>query len=329
MPDLWNECFNQSMGMTPNEFEQTFCRQCRNPTCDRSAGSGLRWLKRIMTQEERLLNNPKFADPNDPRFKEIRSVEFPSALKEAMKLEISERRGDWTVPTELDTMQLAAEMRSAPLSQIVVPPTPAAPPPPSPTPPSTPEVEEDDDESVGRILRRMDISGSGKNVYQVTLIERIVGRPEWMCTCKAFEFGRARPCKHIEYAMSIPEEVEAPKPVPAGPPPARFQAPSPPPAAAKAKEAPKAVQKNNPPETKPPTGPRQPFYPTQPNIPMPSGGIMIDGSAPPPPKDRGPNRPNISPQADSWAPPPATTKPNVIPVGGRVVMGGKPPGDKK
>ena len=327
MPDLWNECFNPSMEMSPNDFERTFCRQCRNPTCDRSAGSGLRWLKRILTQEERLLNNPKFADPNDPRFKEIRSVEFPSALKEAMKLEISERRGDWTVPTEADTAMLAAEMRSAPLSQIVVPPTPEKPPTP-PAPPPVPEEVEDDDGPVGRILRRLDISGSGNSVYQVTLIERIVGRPEWMCTCKAFEFGRARPCKHIEYAMTVPEETEPPKPAPAGPPPARFQAPPPPKEAPK--EAPKAVQKNNPPETKPPTtGPRQPFYPTQPNIPMPSGGIMIDGSAPPPPKERAPNRPASAPQADPWAVPPASSKPNVIPVGGKVVMGGKPPGDKK
>lgn len=325
MPDLWNECFNPSMGMTPNDFERTFCRQCRNPTCDRSAGSGLRWLKRIMTQEERLLNNPKFADPNDPRFQEIRRVEFPSALKEAMKLEISERRGDWTVPTEADTLQLAAEMRTAPLSQIVTPPTPAPPPTPaSPPPVQAPVVVEDDDEAVGRILRRMDISGSGKNVYQVTLIERIVGRPEWMCTCKAFEFGRARPCKHIEYAMSVPEEVEPPKPAPAGPPPARFQAPPPP-----KSPPPKTEPRNNPSEQKPNLSPKQPFYPSQPNIPMPSGGIMIDGSAPPPPKERGPNRSAAPPQADPWAPPPVSSKPNVIPVGGRVVMGGKPPGDKK
>jgi|GEM_PF-1741531 len=317
MADLWNECFVPSMEVSPNDFERMFCRQCRNPTCDRSAGSGLRWLKRILTQEDRLLSNPKFADPNDPRFKEIRSVEFPSALKEAMKLEISDRRGDWTVPTEADTMRMAAEMRSAPLTQIIVPPTPE----PAPKPPPPPVVEEDDDDGpVGRILRRLDISGSGKNVYQVTLIERVVGRPEWMCTCKAFEFGRARPCKHIEYAMTVPEEEEPPKPVPAGPPPARFQAPPPP------KSPPPPAPKNNTPEQKPNLTPRQPFYPTQPNIPMPSGGIMIDGSAPPPPKERGPNR-TATPQADAWAPPPA--KPNVIPVGGRVVLGGKPPGDKK
>jgi hypothetical protein len=312
MPDLWNECFNPSMNTSPNDFERMFCRQCRNPTCDRSAGSGLRWLKRILTQEDRLLNNPKFADPNDPHFREIRSVDFPSALKEAMKIEISDRRGDWTIPTEADAMQLAAEMRSTPLSHIATPPVPLVAPAPSPPVQSPTPVVEDDDEAVGRILRRMDIAGSGKSVYQVTLIERIAGRPEWMCTCKAFEFGRARPCKHIEYAMTVPdEEPTEPKPIPAGPPPSKFQAPPPP--------------KSNTPEPKPPgINPKQPFYPTQPNIAMPSGGIMIDGSAPPPPKERVSNRP--TPQADPWAPPPV--KPNVIPVGGKVVLGGKPPGGK-
>jgi len=139
-------------------------------------------------------------------------------------------------------------------------------------------------------------------VYQVTLLERIEGHPEWICTCKAFEFGRARPCKHITYAMSVPEETDAPKAAPEGPPPAKFQAP-----------APKSI-----------LNPKQPFYPSLPNIPMPSGGIMVDGTAPPPPKDRAHHRQGV---VDSWASPPA--KPNVIPVGGKVVMGGKPPGEKK
>ena len=319
MPDLWNECFVPSMGMAPNDFEKMFCHQCRNPVCDRSAGSGLRWLKRIMTQKERLLDNPKFADSRDPKFADIRSVDFPSALREAMKIEISDRRGDWSIPTEEDASQLVAEMRSAPLTHVIVPPAfKPAPPAPAVTV-ATGAEDEDDGDVVGRILRRHEIAGSGKNVYQVTLLERVVGQPEWMCTCKAFEFGRARPCKHIEYAMSLPVEDEpVVKPAPPGPPPSRFQGPP-----APAKTAPPAKPPMQPPASK------QPFYPTLGNIPVPSGGVMVDGSAPPPPKDRAGARPPPGASADPWAPLPTKSKPNVVPVGGRVVLGsGKPPGEK-
>jgi len=57
---------------------------------------------------------------------------------------------------------------------------------------------------------------------------------------------------------------------------------------------------------------------------MPSGGIMADGTAPPP---RPAALPPTTPAADPWALPPDKAPPargTVVPVGGKVVMGKKP-----
>lgn len=259
MPDEWDNCFDPAMGLNPEAFSHTFCRVCRNSACDRSSGEGLKWLKRISTQADRLLNNPKFADPSDPRFADIRNIEFPSALREAMRIEINERRGDWSIPSETELVGLTAEM-AAP-APIIAAPLAVKPEP--------------------KVLQRFEIKGTQNQTYIVTQVEGVT--PQWQCTCKAFEFKRTAVCKHIEQAMTlVPEEPPA---VPVG-----FQAPMDP-------------------------IPGRAFYPGKGNIPMPSGGIMIDGSTPPAPKDR-----TRTPVDNPWAPPPP--KPNVIPVGGKVVMGG-------
>jgi hypothetical protein len=276
MGDLWNECFTLEAQMTPQQFETTFCQICRNGICDRSAANGVQWLKRILTQQERLLDNPHFADPNDPSFASIRERDFPSTLKEAMRLEISERKGDWSVPTEIETNAYALEMMG------IVSPAPS-----EPKGFQAPEIEVKDED---RIIRRMTVQGSTKGSSYTVTLWNLEGKETWSCTCKAFEHGRANPCKHIQAVMSnAPEESEEPKPEdskPSGPvvTPPRFQ---------NAKQMP---------------------LPKMSNIPMPTGGLMVDGSKPP-----SPNR-VVEPKADPWAATPTVAK--VVPVGGKIKMGG-------
>lgn len=320
MSDFWNECFEPQHGVPPKNFEQTFCRVCLNPECVRSAASGTRWVRRMATQAERLLENPQFADPNDPKYRDLRSIDFPSALREAMRLEIATRRGDWSVPTSEDAQQLAAELaaRTAP---------PLAPPEPEPAPPVV------GDEPVGQVLQSYEIRGSTGDVYKVQLVEKVVGLPTWTCTCKAFEFGRARPCKHIEYAQSlsapdpVPTKPETPAPQPAPPKSEQVQAPT------GSNPSPSRFQgQAQPPPTSPPS--RRQFLPPMGNIPLPSEGVMVDGSTPPKPAERPdvrakPTTATPPPEVDPWAAPVPPKKPsNVVPVGGRVVLGGKP-GEKK
>ena len=290
MSDFWNECFDPTVKMPPKDFERTFCRVCRNPQCERSAGSRDPWAQRMATQVDRLLVNPKFADPNDPQFKDIRDLDFPSALREAMRIEISDRRGDWSVPSAQDVAALAASLTA------------------QPSRPSEP-VESPFTE---KVLRTFSVKGDSGETYTVSLEAKAPGSPpRWTCTCKAFAFRRVDVCKHIQAASQEPEpeeEVEAP---PASPPqptqaaPARFAAPPTPPDRQAA-----------------PQPATRPFYPTVPNIPMPPGGVMIDGSAPPLPRLRQAPAAPAAPVHDPWAPPPKKKQDVVVPVGGKVVIGG-------
>lgn len=286
MADFWNKCFDPKMGLTPNDFETTWCRICRNQECSRSRGSATSWIQRISTQEDRLLLNPKFADPSDPTFRDIRSVDFASAVMAAMRLEVSDRKKDWTVPTEADVVSMASEMAAGEESTQR-----------HPTSPMDTRGHPQAPASTPKVLQSFSIRGTKGDDYAVTLVEGDRG-PEWRCTCLAWVHGRTRPCKHVEYAVGLlEEEVEAPvevipaapKPVVQPPPPTRFQPPQAP--------------------------PRPQFYPPLGNVPAPQGGVMVDGS--PPPRLRVP----AAPVDDPWAVP--APKPVVVPVGGKVVLGGK------
>ena len=109
--DLWDGCYEgDHRKMAPEQFKQVFCDNCMNAGCTHSKGVGTGWVKRMMTQEDRLLNNPQFADPNDPRFRDIAGIDFEDMLREALAIEISEKKGDWSAPTEAEIGQAAAEL---------------------------------------------------------------------------------------------------------------------------------------------------------------------------------------------------------------------------
>lgn len=293
--DFWNECFDPAAGMSPNQFTTTFCRVCMNAECERSAADGTSWFKRMSTQEDRLLNNPNFADPRDPRYRDIAHLDFRSALKEAIAIEISERRGDWSVPTDAEVAIEASRVAAG--QGMSYPAEKTLPPEPEPTPPAPPFDAGDG------IVLRVTVRGQSGD-YEVTLNDD----GAWACSCPAFKFARANPCRHIQQAEA---DLEG------GAPPPQATAPAPAPAAPVPTPAPAAPSGFRPPPV--PPGARPPLR----NIPMPSGGLMADGTAPPPKSAAPP-----TPAADPWAIPadraPQAKGTVVVPVGGKVTMGKKP-----
>ena len=108
MTDFSSECV-VDFGVTLQGLAR-ICRICANPTCDRSRGKQSLWRRRMETQAERLLTDPNFADPKDPRFASIRETKFPDTTREAARREASNRRADWAVPTDAETEALVDRM---------------------------------------------------------------------------------------------------------------------------------------------------------------------------------------------------------------------------
>ena len=95
--NLLPECNEQKL-VSDNDFRKLFCARCRNSDCVFSEGGENRWVNRMATQEERFLDNPLFAEPDDPRFTEIRALHFEEALERAYQMELSDQCGDWSIP---------------------------------------------------------------------------------------------------------------------------------------------------------------------------------------------------------------------------------------
>jgi hypothetical protein len=312
--NFWNECYDGQAQRTlpPDDFRKSFCHFCRNVECSLALAGKTQWQARMDSQVDRLLENPEFADLNDPKYRFIRGIDFPDMLRQAMALEISAQRGDWEVPSQGDAMQLAAT------GQVVMPE-------PEPPPVETPEPEEPDtpdepaDEGLQqRILWEGNIKGEkGKKgekgqTYRVLLMALPNAEPTWSCTCKSFEYQRDGDglCKHIRMVldqiaprMQVAEDPEPePQPLPPAappepPPPVQRAAPVPTPRNAVAEPGPRAT----------------PFIPRMVNTPSPSEGLMIGGAAAPEPTAP-------TPAHDPWAGPVAKPD-NIVPVGGKVRMG--------
>ncbi len=210
LPDLWDDCYaDLHRKQSPESFKKTFCDNCLNPGCRNSKAAGTSWMNRILTQEERLLRNPLFADPNDPIFASFKDFDFKDLWSKALALEISDRKNDWTIPTESEIRHEAAVLTGlVPDSPVILTPSgfqaaPAQAPEPEPPP-------------VDANAKSWRVSGDGKTNYEVTLSEAGV----WKCPCPAFKFSPSKPCKHIEtiqfrLARSNPQTTpEAPPSLP-------------------------------------------------------------------------------------------------------------------
>jgi len=91
-----NEC--NSKHISPQEFMSIFCNRCRNSACVHSRWSEDSFSRRMSTQVERLLTNPNIAGMEHPKYAMLQEADFPNLLREALRLEISAKKGDWEIP---------------------------------------------------------------------------------------------------------------------------------------------------------------------------------------------------------------------------------------
>lgn len=112
--DWLRECNDQNV--PPQEFGQIFCVRCRNPDCTRAGYAGSLFNDRVSTQVERLLLNPNFADLSLPQYAKIHNNDFPDAIRQALRIEIANKRKDWTAPSEeeIDVSQAQQELTNQP-----------------------------------------------------------------------------------------------------------------------------------------------------------------------------------------------------------------------
>lgn len=171
--DLLNTCFGE--GVVASSETQKHCRICYNTACSRSIGNATQWAKRIAEQSEKIFN-PKIASPDDPRYAQIRQMDFATNNANAIRKEVINQRNDWTQPSEEDLQPRM--MVQTPTTEPVV-------------------------------LESLQIAGKD-GVYTVSLVEQD-GVSSWRCTCKAFLYGKTlNGCKHIEQAKA---KAPAEKPI--------------------------------------------------------------------------------------------------------------------
>ena len=105
--DLLQGCNEHNVPV--GEFISLFCCRCRNPECTRAGYSGSLWIDRISTQVERLLSNPQFADLTHPKYAQLRAIDFPDMARQALRIEVANKRGDWVVP-DIEPEEAMAEL---------------------------------------------------------------------------------------------------------------------------------------------------------------------------------------------------------------------------
>jgi len=215
-----------------------------NVGCRNSKGAGSKWNQRIISQEDRLLNNPQFAPENAAQMLGI--PDFKNMIQEALRIEISTQRNDWEPVSDAEVGRAAAEMLG-----IVSPTKKPAEFEPESTPEEPPEKLEDapeDHEALPPVQSQWKVRGStlDKTGKPLTYTVTQYSDGGWGCTCPS----RENPCKHVR---AIQERL-APPPTP--------------------------VVIADP--VRPAPAPRNKF-PTSINTPAPNRGIMVGGGPPPPP----------------------------------------------
>lgn len=99
MADFLRDCNTGDLKTDPKTFTQTWCVRCSRKECSLAGFAKDDLLaQRNATWRERFFGEGREADISLPKFAQIHNMDFPNLLQKAMKLEISERRGDWSVP---------------------------------------------------------------------------------------------------------------------------------------------------------------------------------------------------------------------------------------
>lgn len=116
MNDYLRDCMSDLGERNPQPFKETFCNHCRNTDCVNAKWSQDKFGERVTTQVDRLFKTPRIEQT--PRYAML--VNFIDASREAMRLEISDQRGDWTLPEESKTslpLFVAAQPQPQPLPE--------------------------------------------------------------------------------------------------------------------------------------------------------------------------------------------------------------------
>jgi hypothetical protein len=199
LADLFNQCYSgDHQKMPPEQFKQTFCAACQNSGCKNSRTGQSLWMSRMLTQEEILLRNPNFA----PEGLGSGLPDFKDMIQRALALEISERKGDWSVASPVEVLDAARELVGLAPTGFVKAPEPVVVPEPEPEPaPPEPVIAPEP-----QIADRWNVRGDAGDTYEVT---RTTDN-KWSCSCKAFTFKKS--CKHVQDIAA--KLARAPEPVP-------------------------------------------------------------------------------------------------------------------
>ncbi len=237
----------------PDEITKHLCQQCRNHECSRAGWVESQWLFRMQNQRKWLLDDPQFADLEDPHWKTVQMEHaIEDRFQSAMAIEAHARRGDW------------APLDEEPLSKDGVN-----------------EVEQDTDafDAAMQALAAL----KGKKVPKIPKLTEGVESPLAPPGTRDQKLVQIRtvlkkedPSQSAKTYQPPPESSQAPS--------AMAQAAPEPPGAAEAPELPESSQE--PPAQ--PQPPQKAFYPG--NTPVPQGGILLPG-APPPQKRQPPPDP--------------------------------------
>ena len=105
--DLLQDCVTSvqeksNQRISPDHVTRTCCKYCRHPKCKRAGWAESRWQGRMDTQVDYLLDNPHFSDLTLPSHMEIHDFDWGDIRRQALKLEVSRRRGDWAPVTDAD-----------------------------------------------------------------------------------------------------------------------------------------------------------------------------------------------------------------------------------
>ena len=98
MDDFLEECLTDLAGPNNKDyraFQETFCTRCRNPQCKHAKWAADQFGARVSTQVDRFFK-PLLGDVKEPKYAML--VDFQDRLRQAMQLEIANKRGDWEVP---------------------------------------------------------------------------------------------------------------------------------------------------------------------------------------------------------------------------------------
>jgi hypothetical protein len=96
--NLLSSCNTGTLRVEDNAFREVWCKRCSNASCELAEFAKQdKMAHRARTWEQRYFGTPQ-VDSTHPLHAIINRHDFPDLLHKAVVQEISERRGDWSLP---------------------------------------------------------------------------------------------------------------------------------------------------------------------------------------------------------------------------------------